>query len=1067
MLPLFPTDAPLPAPLTAYDPALALPDFADRVARLRSWQQRIASGYVGSTKEEVLKSEFLTLIFGQVLGYEDQRHDYRQLVLEKKTNVDGTKPDGALGDFAADGKGALSGPVRVVVELKNARTLLDAKQKLGAKGRAETPVEQAFSYPSKMGASCRWVVVSNFIELRLYAANDQTRAEVFLLDTLPDQPSLLQRFFTLLAAGQVLPLPTQADAPLDLALRHRQEQEARISKDFYKDYRKARRNLLDHLIEQNPAVPPLALLQYTQKLLDRVIFICFCEDKRIIPEQTFKHLLEVVEANVFDRADDSIYRSVRGLFNFIDKGNEKAKINRFNGGLFAADSALDLLVIKDGAMKPIVELGGYDFASELNVNILGHIFEQSLADLEAERARLLGEAPPDTKKGKQKQDGIFYTPDYITRYIVSQAVGGWLRERREESGLDTLPELTEADLASVRVRQIGSGLLTPTTRVQQHITAWETYGHRLRNIRVLDPACGSGAFLNEAFGYLLREGQVVNDTLAKLKANQRDAFLDLDRHILSHNLYGVDLNHESVQITRLSLWLQTANPGRPLTSLDHSIRVGNSLIADPAVAGDLAFDWQAAFPEVFTNGGFDVVIGNPPYVQSHSLDELTKEYIYKNYTTAEYQINTYAIFLELSKNLANTQSHYGFIIPNYWISTKFDSRLRKLLMIENNLNEIINTYQVFNSAKVDTVVISGTYTESSIFPKKTTVKSISDKIRSIKSRLLAIEHKNWQSVTDFYFLNSDDDPTVNLKPKFVLSGVNSVGDLFTLKKGMQPYELGKGTPPQNKEMMIRQVYDAPCKIDETYKPLLRARNIKRYLLDWTGDWIKYGINLAAPRSESIFKGERILFRRIISTPKIEGLFLDGDYINNTDVIVMIPKNESVQTKAISAIIMSSLCASILKKENINLSRTAFPKINVGTIEKFPLPSLSATNVVELEQGVDALLAGYRAIHAADVDFAALLRAELGLTSPLSGKLALTKEWRPWSTALQKSIGRDLNLKEKGEWLKHHTAHQQAQAAARQHLAQLDKDLDKLVYDLYQLTPAEIALVEGTSAELVS
>ncbi len=575
------------------------------MARLRSWQQRIASGYVGSQKEEALQAEFLNLVFGQALGYEHERPDYRQLLLEKKTNVDGTKPDGALGDFAADGKGALTGPVRVVVELKDARTLLDAKQKLGAKGRAETPVEQAFSYPSKMGASCRWVVVSNFVELRLYAANDQTRAEVFRLDTLPDQPAALRRFFALLAAGQVLPLPTQPDAPLDLALRQRQEQEARISKEFYRDYRAARRALLDHLIEQNPAVAPLDLLQHTQKLLDRVIFVCFCEDKNIIPRLTFRRLLDAVRANVFDPADDKIYRTVRGLFHSIDLGNPAANINRFNGGLFAPDAALDALVIKDRTLGPVISLERYDFASELNVNILGHIFEQSLADLEAERARLLGEAPPTAKQGKRKQDGIFYTPDYITRYIVGQGV---------EAGLNALPDLAEADRATIGVNQQTKRLLAPSRNVQKHLAAWEAYGQRLRGIRVLDPACGSGAFLNEAFGYLLREGGVVNDALAELRAGQRELF-DLDRHILEHNLYGVDLNPESVQITRLSLWLQTANPGRPLTSLDHSIRCGNSLIADPAVAGDRAFDWPTAFPEVLEAGGFDVVVGNPPYAK--------------------------------------------------------------------------------------------------------------------------------------------------------------------------------------------------------------------------------------------------------------------------------------------------------------------------------------------------------------------------------------------------------------------------------------------------------------------
>ena len=107
-----------------------------------------------------------------------------------------------------------------------------------------------------------------------------------------------------------------------------------------------------------------------------------------------------------------------------------------------------------------------------------------------------------------------------------------------------------------------------------------------------------------------------------------------------------------------------------------------------------------------------------------------------------------------------------------------------------------------------------------------------------------------------------------------------------------------------------------------------------------------------------------------------------------------------------------------------------------------------------------MLAGHRALHAAEADFAALLRAELGLAAPLTGKLAPTQEWKPWSTALQKSIKRDLGLKEKAEWLQYHAAHQQQQAAARQHLAQRDAALDQLVYQLYQLTPAEIALVAG-------
>ncbi|MDJ0368059.1 Eco57I restriction-modification methylase domain-containing protein, partial [Hymenobacter sp. H14-R3] len=1060
-------------------PTIALPDFADRVARLRSWQQRIASGYVGSQKEEALQAEFLNLVFGQALGYEHERPDYRQLLLEKKTNVDGTKPDGALGDFAADGKGALSGPVRVVVELKDARTLLDAKQKLGAKGRAESPVEQAFSYPSKMGASCRWVVVSNFVELRLYAANDQTRAEVFRLDTLPDQPALLRRFFALLAVGQVLPLPTQADAPLDLALRQRQEQEARISKEFYRDYRAARRALLDHLIEQNPTVPALDLLQHTQKLLDRVIFVCFCEDKGIIPRQTFRRLLDAVRANVFDPADDKIYRTVRGLFQSVDLGNPAANINRFNGGLFAPDAALDALVIKDRTLGPVISLERYDFASELNVNILGHIFEQSLSDLEAERARLLGEAPPSAKQGKRKQDGIFYTPDYITRYIVQQAVGGWLRERRQEAGLDALPELTEIDLASIRVRQGGKGLLKPEPRVQKHIDAWETYGQRLRNIRVLDPACGSGAFLNEAFGYLLREGEIVNKELADLRAGQRDAFLDLDRHILQHNLYGVDFNPESVQITRLSLWLQTANPGRPLTSLDHSIRTGNSLIADPAVAGDRAFDWQAVFPEAFADGGFDVVVGNPPYVRADAVGngKAFRTYMVQSgkYETLAGKWDLYVPFVERSLQLLNAGGLSALIIPDAFVHATYARKPMQWLKQRKHLR-FIDYYpemEVFEGVGVKSITVHLSKAPQIGFEQRVhhdkqdyTVIPHADYLDNM--RLDAADKISGNGSSDFYMLsaicysskgivgNSDEK---KYKGEFLVSDlVSNTHDSIH----SQPYFEGKDVGKWNLNN-IRWIEfgteRSPAKWSRSGFPemfsgskLVTMRSpgyLPRTLLDNSGAY---------------FNESAIGFKRWIDLQGVENKSLR----NVCPDPIIRAEYEGISSRFSLQFLLTILNSKVVRYE-LNTNRRSNIHIYPEDWKSIKIPK--AAEVIEVQHPfitlADQLLAGHRALHTADADFAALLRAELGLVSPLTGKLALTQEWKPWSTALQKSIGRDLNLKEKGEWLKHHTAHQQAQAAARQHLAQLGSQLDQLVYQLYQLTPTEIALVEGTSAELVS
>ena len=178
---------------------------------------------------------------------------------------------------------------------------------------------------------------------------------------------------------------------------------------------------------------------------------------------------------------------------------------------------------------------------------------------------------------------------------------------------------------------------------------WEAWQDELEGIRLLDPACGSGAFLIQAFDQLHATYQESNDRLEELRGHR--TLFDLDKRILENNLYGVDLNEEAIEICRLSLWIKTAERGKILTSLDHTIRVGNSIVADPAIHPK-AFDWQSAFPEVFSPrplagegrtsaweaaagsfsprpragegpgvraGGFDVVVANPPYIRQEWL----------------------------------------------------------------------------------------------------------------------------------------------------------------------------------------------------------------------------------------------------------------------------------------------------------------------------------------------------------------------------------------------------------------------------------------------------------------
>ena len=134
------------------------------------------------------------------------------------------------------------------------------------------------------------------------------------------------------------------------------------------------------------------------------------------------------------------------------------------------------------------------------------------------------------------------------------------------------------------------------------------------DIKIVDPACGSGAFLITAFEYLLNYNNYLNDKIFDL-TGVKDLFSDTTKEILQNNIFGVDLNKESVEITKLSLWLKTADKNKTLASLENNIKCGNSLIDDPEIAGNLAFNWEKEFPEIFANGGFDIVVGNPPYVK--------------------------------------------------------------------------------------------------------------------------------------------------------------------------------------------------------------------------------------------------------------------------------------------------------------------------------------------------------------------------------------------------------------------------------------------------------------------
>ena len=467
-----------------------------------------------------------------------------------------------------------------------------------------------------------------------------------------------------------------------------------------------------------------AVLAATQKILDRVLFTAFCEDRGLLPEAVLRRAYE--HQDPFNPRP--VWENFRGLFRSINAGNQTLQIPAYNGGLFADDPLIDRLSVPDGVCACFRDLGDYEYRSAqevaddeakdacvIDVDILGHIFEQSITDLEQLRNELDGLVAPlgkEKHKTRRKKEGAFYTPHFITRYIVEQSLGAVLAQRFEElrkAHVGKAAGPAAKALADPRAYDL-SGLKKPQREAL--VRFWEAWQELLSGLRLLDPACGSGAFLIEAFDQLHAAFEASNDRLVELRGHQ--TLFDLDRQILQNNLYGVDLNEEAVEICRLSLWIKTAARGKVLNALDHTIRVGNSVVDDCQVHPK-AFDWRATFPEVFAprpysgegqgvravGGGFDVIVANPPYIRQEWLAPY-KAYWQRRFKSYSGTADIFTYFYELGVELLRDGGRLGLITSGSWVRGNFGSPLRKYLAENAKVDSMIDfgEFQPFEGAEM-------------------------------------------------------------------------------------------------------------------------------------------------------------------------------------------------------------------------------------------------------------------------------------------------------------------------------------------------------------------------------
>lgn len=737
-----------------------------------------------------------------------------------------------------------------------------------------------------------------------------------------------------------------------------------------------RENIAKAFKKANENLNSEELTEATQRTVDRLVFIRFLEDKFIEPEEhvsewkSWKHFITDC------RRLDAKYNGVVFKEHFIDKPH-----------FIGADEKLFLDICSDisGLNSP------YDF-NYIPIHILGSIYERFLGKIVvATNKRVHIEEKPEVRKA----GGVYYTPKYIVDYIVKNTVG-----------------------------KIIEGL-TPKQVAEK---------------RFADIACGSGSFLIGVYDYLLDyhkqyytgklAGKTTLDARSEdfgnvdYKDGQWVLSLKLKQDILINNIYGVDIDRQAVEVTQLSLFLkmledeslgsttvkQGAMFSKVLPDLSKNIICGNSLIGWDIMQGQLfendelkklnPMDYETAFPVVLRNGGFDAVVGNPPY--GATIDKTQDNYYRDKFTTANYQLDTYTLFIEKAFRKTRNKGKIGIIIPTAWVASTYDIKFRTFLANQTSIdNIVVAPKRAFQDATVETglLILTNDIPNNEFEVIRWDLdnqKSYPVKISEIQS------HPN--KIFPLY-TNSQNLTVVNK----IRKSKSTVSKIAEVVWGVKVYEKGKGTPPQKGNENLTKKFHSSERTKNTHRPLIGGSEINRYLLTWKGGYIDYGKWLAAPRTPNWFSNERIVIREVTAKGVIQGTYICDDYVfsNSVDGVRML-KESDISILYLLGIINSKLISFYHSNTSANAFKGAFPKVLLQDLRELPLPEISSNKRQQHDQIVSLV------------------------TQILEAKKQLTAA----KTESDKNF-----LQNKCN--------------------SLDRQIDKLVYELYGLTEEEINIVENS------
>ncbi|MCU0445193.1 MAG: N-6 DNA methylase [Microscillaceae bacterium] len=933
-------------------------------------------------KEDRLRIDFIDP-FWEALGWDVKNEKelpetYREVIYEDRVvfrtddNVTTKEPDYAF---------TVNGERKFFVEVKKPSVVIHDDPKPAIQVRL-------YGWNANLGIS----LVSDFEELAIYDCNKKpkkydragdSRIEYLKYDT--DYENRFDFIWDTFSREAVFKGSLDKYAKID------KKGSETVDTEFLKQMNQWRKLLADGIAHKNPKLTEEEIRFAVQMLLDRVIFLRICEDREI---ETYKTLFNIAHET------DHIHSQIFAYF--------KTAASKYNSGLFEfkiKDTLTETLQVPDQTWQIVIKDMYFPESPFLfkiiPADILGNVYEQFLGKQIILKGRLSREIEIDYKPEVRKAGGVYYTPQYIVRYIVENTLGKLLEGK------------------------------TPT---------------EVDKLKIVDPSCGSGSFLIQAYQYLLNWYQDYYYKLYKKQAQARlgeknaaktnkaqitnfDLILTPDgklttaekKRILLNSIYGVDIDEQAVEVTKLNLLLKALEGEtnasietqvkirreKVLADLDKNIKVGNSLIGkDYKDKSVKPFDWETAFVEVFRQGGFDCVIGNPPYrtlqlgKKQESTDKIILDYFQKKYINSfEYKVNLYALFIEKMLEVVRNTGFFSFIVPNSLYNAFTFKKLRKHLLEKGVFNILMDLrYKVFGDAEIggNAVFI---YTKNkdinnSEMASESLIITINTAEEFENPIVFKVNHQNFYQAPN-YNLNFE------IKSNTILDKIKKVNTI----------ELGKITKiyqgiitGDNKNFLSNVVQN------NKWQPILRGRDVNRYNIEFDNTYIYYEPSkLWSNTNIEMFKvKEKIISRqtsdRLVASLDVEEYFS----LDSTHVIHL--KENIFDIKYLLGIYNSTLLNFIYQSSVKEIGRV-FAQVKVINLKPLPIKLIDLKNKAE------------KKLHDQIVE----LVAEM--------------------LELQKAVRQVGLLPNK-------------RAELEDDIRYTDNQIDKLVYQLYELTPEEIKLVEG-------